>query len=682
MTDKRSSIRGRLIIISLLLLVIPWLGYQYLVEMKDFLLKGQEKAQLLATQAIATVLHDRNDLFDPAEDIPAPLVEQGSVYAYPLDAPIQVDGYLSDWEHLLPQANRYAEESIISVRNGNTTDLPEFSLLLGIHQRYLYGVIQVSDHTLIYRHPGYRRLDNSDHMRMTFIDAEDITRRVVLVTESPGTVSAYEVDEDWQYPLSGYPLGGIYGEWHEGANGYVIEFRMKQELLGQDKRLRISVADVDDADSRQVNAEIGSLPSQWSNELNVLVVRSPELENILRGLARSDAHIWVVDRRQRVRASVGGQSLYARNTIERLDERPVLEALRGSPVVRRIVADNSGDEVIIAAQPIFNKEQIIGAVVLMQNTTDILALQRKTFLQITLTTLAVLLAIILSLLGFASWLAWRIRRLSREADTAIDAEGRVMATELSAEHTSRDELGQLSQRMSAMLQRLQRYTGFLEKMPRTLRHEINNPLNVISTSLQNLTEKHPQLKDEQYLLSAERGIQRLSRIMDSLTEAASLEQSLQGDESARFDLALLVHTYVESCHHSHPQQTFNYTGSASGIEMTGSALRIEQLLDKLIDNAIDFANPGSSISIQLEQTGSDITLRILNEGPLLPEQLRGSTFMSMTSTRPSSNERPHLGMGLYVARTIAEYHGGQLLADNRSDGVTGAEIQLHLSATT
>lgn len=677
MNKKRSSIGGRLIIISLLLLVIPWLGYQYLVEMKDFLLKGQEKAQLLATQAIATVLHDRNDLFDPAEDIPASLAEQGSVYAYPLDAPVQIDGYLTDWEQLLSHANQYAEESIISVRNGNMTDLPKFSLLLGIQQSFLYGAIQVSDNTLIYRHPGYRRLDNSDHVRMTFVDADDITRRVVLVTEGPGTVSAYEVDEEWKYPLDGYPLDGIYAEWHEGTNGYVIEFRMKQDVLGKDKRLRISVADVDDVDSRRVNSEIGSLPSAWSNELNVLVVRSPELENILRGLARSEAHIWVVDRLQRVRASVGGQSLYEGNTIEKLDQRPVLEALNGSPVVRRIMHDNSGDEVIIAAQPILNKEKIIGAVVLIQNTTDILALQRKTFLQITLTTLAVLLVIILGLLGFSSWLAWRIRRLSREADTAIDPEGRVMATELSAERASNDELGQLSQRMSAMLQRLQHYTSFLESMPRTLRHEINNPLNVISTSLQNVTEKHPELVDEKYLHSAERGIQRLSRIMDSLTEAASLEQSLLGDEKTRFDLARLVHTYVESCRHSYPQQEFIYTGPASGIEFTGSALRIEQLLDKLADNAIDFANPGSPISMQLTIEGSSVVLWVLNEGPLLPEQLRGSTFMSMTSTRPSSDERPHLGMGLYVARTIAEYHGGQLQADNRTD-VAGVEVKLIL----
>ena len=79
----------------------------------------------------------------------------------------------------------------------------------------------------------------------------------------------------------------------------------------------------------------------------------------------------------------------------------------------------------------------------------------------------------------------------------------------------------------------------------------------------------------------------------------------------------------------------------------------------------------------LASKGTDIILSVLNEGPLIPDHLRGSTFMSMTSTRPSSDERPHLGMGLYVARTIAEYHGGQLQADNRSD-VEGVEVTVLL----
>ena len=47
MKDKNTSIRGHLIVISLLLLLIPSLGYQYLVEMKDFLLQGQARKSVV-----------------------------------------------------------------------------------------------------------------------------------------------------------------------------------------------------------------------------------------------------------------------------------------------------------------------------------------------------------------------------------------------------------------------------------------------------------------------------------------------------------------------------------------------------------------------------------------------------------------------------------------------------------
>jgi signal transduction histidine kinase len=49
-----------------------------------------------------------------------------------------------------------------------------------------------------------------------------------------------------------------------------------------------------------------------------------------------------------------------------------------------------------------------------------------------------------------------------------------------------DEIGDLARSVSNMLEKLKQHNGFLENMPRTLRHEINNPLNTLSTSLQNL----------------------------------------------------------------------------------------------------------------------------------------------------------------------------------------------------
>lgn len=90
------SIRTKLALVTILLLAIPWTAYVYVRDMKTFLLAGQENALTLTVRAIATVLHDRPELFlsDEEEVLTA---EPGDIYAHPLPSYINLDGGLEDW---------------------------------------------------------------------------------------------------------------------------------------------------------------------------------------------------------------------------------------------------------------------------------------------------------------------------------------------------------------------------------------------------------------------------------------------------------------------------------------------------------------------------------------------------------------------------------------------------------
>jgi len=73
--------------------------------------------------------------------------------------------------------------------------------------------------------------------------------------------------------------------------------------------------------------------------------------------------------------------------------------------------------------------------------------------------------------------------------------------------------------------------------------------------------------------------------------------------------------------------------------------------------------------VRLEARAGDGVLTVSNRGPRLPESMAGKLFDSMVSVRPSSgNGEPHLGLGLYIARLIAEFHGGGVQALDREDG--------------
>ena len=110
------------------------------------------------------------------------------------------------------------------------------------------------------------------------------------------------------------------------------------------------------------------------------------------------------------------------------------------------------------------------------------------------------------------------------------------------------------------------------------------------------------------------------------------------------------------------------------VIVLGAPELVAQMLDKLVANAVEFSTEGTSIVVRLERAGAEVRLSVENEGPLLPDAMREGLFDSMVSVRgdqmrgDQGGDAPHLGLGLYIVRLIAEAHGGQASAQNRGDG--------------
>lgn len=679
MRGRSLGLGGRLLLFSSVLLAIPWLGYRYIEEMKYFLLDGQQQAQLLAARAVATVLHDRSDLFDPSGGAMQAALEQTALYVYPIEDDLQIDGYATDWGALQQRRTRYGAESLIYTQSPESTAAPTFSLVMGERGDYIYGLLQVKDPHIIYRHPQYRRLDNSDQVRLELIGADGAQHRFVLLTEGQGDITAYAVQANWSDPVSGQPEFRLYGVWRERTDGYDLEFRFPAQWLGPQQRLSLSVVDVNEPRDRMIESIVATLPKKWSGALNRLVLRSPEVERILRGLGRSDANICVVDRYRRVRAVVGGQELSGKlcADTDKISQELVKDALEGRQNVSLRASPGSEDVLIVAAHPVHSDDEVIGAVLVEKNSAHILALQRNTLKRVALSTFTVFLLVVAGLLLFSGRLAFRIRRLQREAAAAIDSDGRIVADTLRADRASRDELGDLSRGISELLMRLQRYTGFLETVPRTLRHEILNPVNTISMTLQNLAGGLVVGNEQELLKSARQATRQLESIVSSLTEAAHIEDALKEDVLEVFDLAALVTEYVFNSSRLHPDSNLHYRGVENGVMVKGSDLRIAQLLDKVKDNALDFSPVHSQILFDLGCHDGWAELSVLNEGPEIPQAVLQALFVGMASCRPHTEGKPHLGIGLFIAKRIAMRHGGELVVDNRRD-VPGVRVTLRL----
>jgi len=123
---------------------------------------------------------------------------------------------------------------------------------------------------------------------------------------------------------------------------------------------------------------------------------------------------------------------------------------------------------------------------------------------------------------------------------------------------------------------------------------------------------------------------------------------------------------------AYPDQSIVLDATGGETLVSGAPELIAQMLDKLVANAVEFAAPGSPIAVRLARrdaaSGAQVELSVENEGPALPAAMQGRLFDSMVSVREKqAGDEPHLGLGLYIVRLIAEFHGGTVRADNRSD---------------
>src|SRR4029079_17750077 len=176
--------------------------------------------------------------------------------------------------------------------------------------------------------------------------------------------------------------------------------------------------------------------------------------------------------------------------------------------------------VLSAAQPIFLGDDIVGAV-LVQETTDSVVLFRQSELEkLLLVTLLVTGAALTILLFFASRLATRVRRLHRQAEAAIDQQGRITGAITPTD--AGDEIGDLTRTMSAVMERLRGYNAHLEAMAGRLSHELRTPVAVVRSSLDNLKAQTLPPEARVYVERAGEGVERLSRLISRLSEGTRL----------------------------------------------------------------------------------------------------------------------------------------------------------------
>ena len=281
-----------------------------------------------------------------------------------------------------------------------------------------------------------------------------------------------------------------------------------------------------------------------------------------------------------------------------LEGSHIANALKGKPASNwRLTPDNKA-VILSAAYPIWGDDQVLGAVIAEETTNGVRTLRNKALEKLFNVILAVMFIGTITLFFFASRISSRIRRLRDSAEQAIDEQGRVRGT-LTLSKDS-DEIGDLSRSFANIVNRLGGYTHYLENMSSRLSHELRTPVAVVRSSLENLQMIATEPQQQKYLTRAQEGVNRLNKLITTMSEATRLEQSISKQQKKEhYDLQQVVHGCMQGYQFAYPKAHFDINISDAAIPVEGSADFLAQLLDKLINNALSLLTRAARLAFPL-----------------------------------------------------------------------------------
>jgi two-component system sensor histidine kinase ChvG len=674
----RLPLAAQLLLAASVLLLLPWASVPFAARLRQAAVEAQQEALAATASRAAAVLSQQPQPLLP-DDGPGTRV----VRLLDLTQPVVVDGERSDWTDEAVEPMRLPEPA------DEDAAPPPFSAVvrLGTRGGGVYALVEVRDPLVVLRDsatgaPG-------DRLEISVVTADDEWLRFDVDAAADGPVAA------WLRRADGarLPDNRVEGTWRTAEGGYTVELRLPRTLVGS--RLAIAVVDVEDPQSPTAAARLETSGTESRDAAAVVAAPPPAAAALLEGLAGPATRLWLVDTGKHVVAQSGALAPPVRADLrwpaswlvralgplpQSVGTGPSAGAatgtappgLSGSAVDRALsgeAADGrraAGEAVVLsAAHPVQASGRVRGVVLMEQAARDAIdgPIARRLASFVALATLGSVL-----LLAFATVLSIRLRRLGAAVESL--AEDTRSSPASLPQSGATDEVGDLARGLARLSGRQREHAAYLEQVGRRLSHEMRTPVGVVRTSLDNLRLTGVPDAGRVYLDRADEGVRRLSVVLSRLSEATRLEQSLAATERETYDLVPVVRGSVEGHRASSPGREIALRAPDAPLLVSGSPELVAQLLDKLVDNALGFARAGTAVEVDVTGYGRAAALSVRNEGPLLPAEMEGRLFDSMVSIRPATpaEAAPHLGLGLYIVRLVAEFHGGSAAAHDRPDG--------------
>ena len=429
--------------------------------------------------------------------------------------------------------------------------------------------------------------------------------------------------------------------------------------LGQDSRTRLRVYGRDG----------NKLVDSWSEAPPTYELRNPADEPWYRGVARA------LDNGFDAIVGAKRPPIFQPPLLDLLTSWPeAIEAQQSGSPVTRVRRAPEGTPYVSAAAPVAGSSD--GVLLLTVNARDIRRVVRSERLTLILILAGTLLLSVLLSRFLARTIANPLRRLAIAAHRVRLGRAREVTVPLLP--ARRDEIGLLARALHDMSQSLRRRIDATEAFAADVTHELKNPLASLRSAVDTLEKVEDPALRRQMLDVVRDDVARLDRLVVDIAEASRLDAELSKARFEPVDIGHLIESMIPMWEdRSRMEIAFARPRVGTAVVM-GVESRLARLIDNLVDNALSFSPPDGIVEIRAAGIGEEVVISVEDEGPGIRPEDREAIFNRFHSIRPEEDFGRHSGLGLAIARAIAEGHGGRIEVEDRPGGRRGARLVVHM----
>jgi signal transduction histidine kinase len=211
-----------------------------------------------------------------------------------------------------------------------------------------------------------------------------------------------------------------------------------------------------------------------------------------------------------------------------------------------------------------------------------------------------------------------------------------------------------------------------------LAHELRNPLAPLRTGLDLLLGAADKPPPPRALAAMNRQLDHMVRLIDDLLDVSRISRGVLELKRERIDLAAVVHAAVENVEPQLAQKrVMTSIDIPRSVVAYADGTRVAQIIGNLLHNSVKFTSPGGRVDVSLAARDDNAIVRVADTGVGIPVDLLDRVFDMFARVERGARADQGLGIGLALARRLAEMHGGTLVATSGGEG-QGAAFTLTL----